>query len=236
MDCPVPLASNVSSFSWTVLEGQRMVYRGFSFSFWMILRFSWVEKWYFLPAFLYSELYWSQGGDWQWIAFLWHKPDSLLTHKLQGIVGAVSQGQARGPQSQAREEPQKPDWKPLRLGWKPGLKHTKPGWMLPRPGWRPPKEALRTWQRPQGLAFEAWPPWPGVNALKPGSSSQRPSSRPFEAWLETCARPHWGDGKKNICMYRCTCAQIPLLYTASPPLGPLLKKHEAMTIMAEKVR
>ena len=67
----------------------------------------------------------------------------------------------------ARLEAQRPSWRLLRLGWKPGLRHKKPDWMPPRPGWRPPKEALKTCKRPRGLALEAWPPWPGINPLKP---------------------------------------------------------------------
>ena len=58
------------------------------------------EKCFFLPDFLHSELHWSGGGSDS--AFLWQKPNSLLMQKLKGIVGAVSQGQAGGPQDQAR--------------------------------------------------------------------------------------------------------------------------------------
>ena len=40
MDCPMLLAREVSSLSETVLERQRMIGRGISFAFWVILRFS----------------------------------------------------------------------------------------------------------------------------------------------------------------------------------------------------
>ena len=107
-------------------------------------------------------------------------PSWVLTQKLEGNVGAVK----AGPEApKARLEALRPGWRPLKLGWKPGLKHTKLGWMLPRSGWMPPKEALRTCQKLQGLALKTWPPWPGINALKPGSCSQKPSSRPVEPHL-----------------------------------------------------
>ena len=96
------------------------------------------------------------------------------------------------------------------------LEARRPGWRPPKPGWMPQGLAGGPQKWLWGLArsLEAWHPWPGINPLKPGSSSQRPCSRPFEAWLGVRARPHWGDGCMYIQAYVCT--NSPVVYGITP--------------------